>query len=260
MASVIHAAGWRSATRLLLATVILLIALVAAQASELVTFAASDGTKIYGDAYAATGPARGTVLAFHQAGSNRGEYAPIAPKLTAMGYNVLAIDQRSGGERWGQANRTAGRRGGVTGYFEALGDLEAALAYAKRTWAGTPVIVLGSSYSASLVFFLAAEHANEVAALLAFSPGEYFGEHSVREQAAKIQCPVFITSSPDREEVDEAKRLFDAVPTSHKTQYVPVHSVHGASALRLDSNPQGAAEVWSSVQAFLDSLPPPGVK
>jgi pimeloyl-ACP methyl ester carboxylesterase len=133
--------------------------------------------------------------------------------------------------------------------------LEGALAYAERTWPASPVIVLGSSYSASLVFFLAAEHANEVATLLAFSPGEYFGGHPVREQVARVQCPVFVTSSPNPEEVAAAKRLFDGVPSPDKTRYVPTHGVHGASALRIDTNAQGASEVWAHVEAFLDSLP-----
>jgi hypothetical protein len=38
------------------------------------------------------------ILLSHQAGSNRAEYAPIAPRLVKPGFNCLAIDQRSGGE------------------------------------------------------------------------------------------------------------------------------------------------------------------
>jgi len=241
--------------RLLAAALLVLIVPRAGHAMDSVSFAASDGSKVYGDVYADPAPAKATILLFHQAGSNRGEYATIAPRLSALGYNVLAIDQRSGGRLWGRTNQTAAERGSDARYLNALPDLEGSLAYAARTWPGTPVIALGSSYSSSLVFFLAAQHPHEIAALLAFSPGEYFEGVSVRAQAAKVQCPVFIASSPYPGEVAEAKRLFDALPVPQKTHFVPVHGTHGASILRLDADPQGAAAAWSAVETFLDALP-----
>jgi len=51
---------------------------------------------------------------FHQAGSNRGEYAMIGPMLAALGFNALAIDQRSGGNAWGRTNETVKRLGKST--------------------------------------------------------------------------------------------------------------------------------------------------
>src|SRR5579864_8223151 len=58
-----------------------------AGAAEAVSFAASDGGKVYADADPADGHAKATILLFHQAGSNRAEDAPIAPKLAAMEFN-----------------------------------------------------------------------------------------------------------------------------------------------------------------------------
>ena len=57
----------------------------------------SDGVTVHGDFIAPPGEARGTILLFHQARSNRGEYATITPDLLKAGYNVLVIDQRAGG-------------------------------------------------------------------------------------------------------------------------------------------------------------------
>lgn len=242
--------------RMLTATFSMLVGLSAAHAAETLSFMASDGGKVYGDVYPTAAPiAKATILLFHQAGSNRSEYSTIAPKLSALGYNAVAIDQRAGGDLWEHANETVRVRGGTTGYLDALPDLEGALSYATRTWSRTPVIVWGSSYSASLVFFLAARHPSEVAGLLSFSPGEYFSRMSVGEAAAKVRCPVFITSAPVPEEVAAAKRLLDAVPGSQKTQLVPLRGVHGASTLRSDANPAGAAQIWLAVDQFLAALP-----
>ncbi|MEI9987172.1 MAG: alpha/beta hydrolase [Aliidongia sp.] len=146
----------------------------AAQAVEPVSFPASDGGTVHGDLYRSATPAKAVILLFHQAGSNRGEYEPIAPRLTALGYDALAVDQRAGGTLWGHGNQTVTERGGPVDNIKALPDLEGALAYATKTWPGRPVIAWGSSYSASLVFFLAARHPSEIAAVLSFSPGEYF--------------------------------------------------------------------------------------
>jgi dienelactone hydrolase len=221
-----------------------------------VSFKAADGGTVYADATSAEATARGTILLFHQAGSNRAEYLPIAPRLVALGYNVLAVDQRSGGDMWNHENQTQAARGRGTDFLDVLPDLDGALAYAQATWTGVPVIAWGSSYSASLVFFLAAKHPDAIAAVLSFSPGEYFPETSVRDQAARTHCPVFITSASSSGEVAAGKHLLEAVPDEHKVQYVPQHGVHGSSTLRTDANPAGAAAAWTAVTEFLAALPP----
>jgi pimeloyl-ACP methyl ester carboxylesterase len=68
------------------------------------------------------------------------------------------------------------------------------------------VILWGSSYSASLVFLVAAEHPNSVRAVLAFSPGEYFdGPTTVRDRAAHVSAPIYVTSASDRGEIEAAR-------------------------------------------------------
>jgi len=241
--------------RIIAAALSMVFALGAAQAAEPVSFPAGDGGSVYGDVTPAPGAAKATILLFHQAGSNRGEYTEIAPRLAALGYNVLAIDQRAGGSMWGHTNQTAAARGSAAGYLDALPDLEGTLTYATRTWPGAPVILWGSSYSASLVFLLAARHPDVVTAVLSFSPGEYLPGVSVRDQAAKLRCPVFVTSASSADEVAAAQRLVDAVPGTGNVHFIARHATHGASALRTDANPAGAAEIWTAVEAFLSRLP-----
>jgi alpha-beta hydrolase superfamily lysophospholipase len=216
---------------------------------------AADGTEVFGDYVAAAKP-RALILLFHQAGSNHGEYAEIAPRLAAAGYSSLAIDQRSGDDMFDTKNRTVAERGGSTEYLDALPDLEAALAWAHADGRDLPVIVWGSSYSSSLVFLLAARHPRDIAAVMAFSPGEYLGKpHLVRDAAARVSVPVYITQAKDAEEIATAKSIFDVVASPKKTQFVPkIAGVHGSSTLRADRDAKGMDENWKAVMAFLDGL------
>jgi alpha-beta hydrolase superfamily lysophospholipase len=223
-----------------------------AHAQDPIKLNAADGVTVYGERYSADGDPKATILLFHQAGSNRGEYAPIAPRLAKAGFDAIAIDQRSGGTRFGHTNQTVDALGASANYRDAFADLEAALAYARNTRPGKPVILWGSSYSASLVFMLAARRPEGVAAILAFSPGEYFGGGApVAKAAAKVTVPIFVTSSPDASEVAQAKAILAAAPAEVKVQFVPDYGRHGSSTLRADTNPKGAEEVWSAVNAFL---------
>ena len=147
--------------RFLLAAV-LAMASTCTHAADAVSFAARDGVQVFADYYSAGSKAKPLILLFHQAGSNRGEYATIGPMLATLGFNVLAIDQRSGGNAWGRSNDTIKRLGKSTGYDEALPDLEAALQWAKSSGETGSIILWGSSYSAALVFLLAASHPREV--------------------------------------------------------------------------------------------------
>ena len=223
--------------------------------AEPVTFTAADGIKVFGNYEGSKDGARPLILLFHQASSSLHEYDPIAPRLNQLGFDTLAIDQRSGGSLYGPNQTAAAARGG-SDFSAAYKDLEAALKWGEaRPGPGRKIIVWGSSYSASLVFLLAAEHKSAIAAVLSFSPGEYFGSSSlVRDAAAKVDAPVFVSSAGDNSEVGEAKRILAASPSARKTQYVPKSGTHGSSSLREDRNPRGASENWKAVEAFLGSV------
>lgn len=156
--------------RLIAATGVVMTAVVpvaAPAAPRQIRLMANDGIPIAGTFHPAERP-RATVLLFHQAGSGKGEYDTIAPRLAAIGFDALAIDQRVGGPMFGR-NETAAQVKGQPNYVDAQRDLEAAFAWASRR--GRPVVLWDSSYSAALVFRVAAHHPGKVAALLAFSPG-----------------------------------------------------------------------------------------
>lgn len=221
---------------------------------EPVQFTAAGGVTVYADLYLPQGTPRGVLLLFHQAGSNGREYAPIAPKLAALGWAALAVDQRSGGSLFGSRNRTAAGVRGEADYLAALPDLEAALAWARQRWPGVRPAVCGSSYSAALVFLLAARHPAEVSAVLAFSPGEYLSGVSVRAAAAQVRVPVYVTSASDGEEEAAAADILAASPAAVKRQERARFGVHGAATLRADANPRGAEANFAAMTAFLAGL------
>lgn len=228
-----------------------------ARAQEQVQFKAAHGVMVYGVYYAAQSSSQPVILLFHQAGSNHFEYTPIAPKLVAAGFSCLAIDQRWGGEMWNQTNQTVKKLGHAETAADKVTDLEAdlegALVWARTQYPHRKFILWGSSYSASLVFVVAARHPDEVAGVLAFSPGEYFDEHPtmIEDAAMKVHVPVFITSENEPDRTEEATKIFNVVPSRDKVHYKAPFAVHGSSTLRTDRNPRGAKANWAAVMKFL---------
>ncbi len=225
-----------------------------AAGAEMVTLSAADGAKVFGTIWRAAGAKPPLIVAFHQAESSRAEYTPIAPRLAQAGFTVLAIDQRSGGGAFGGTNQTAAALGRDATYEEALPDLEAALAWAKGNANGAPVVVWGSSYSAALVFLLAAKHPHEVSAIVAFSPGEYLAKKSaVRDAARTIAVPVYIDQASGTDEVSESAAILKAIKSTDKQLLnSPSRSTHGSSTLRTDVNAAGAEAHWNALFKFLD--------
>ena len=248
-------------TRLLwlmaLAVLLLSAAAQPLSAQTAVQFKTADGVTIYANYYPAKASSRPMILLFHQAHSNRYEYSSIAPRLLGLGFGCLATDQRFGGTMFGHDNETdahmskaAAEARDVTG---SEADLEAALAWARTKNPGRKVILWGSSYSASLVFTVAAKHPTEVAGVLAFSPGEYFPDHPalIEDAAKQVHVPVFITSENSADAVANATKIFDAVGSSNKVHYSAKYAVHGSSTLLAERNPKGAGVTWQVVMKFL---------
>lgn len=241
----------------------------AGPASELVRFVAADGLEVTADFYPGKSPKAPVVLLFHQSSSSRGEFQRVAPLLQGLGYNALAVDLRWGDQRNGVVNETARRHGtrAIIASIEAgtgtpwptidasYQDMEAALAWAESHGLTGRRYVLGSSFSAMLVFRLAAEH--EVAGVLAYSPGEYDESRPtlVRGWAASVKAPVLSVAAVDEAEL--VRPVADAV-TSTGSRFVqaPVGS-HGASILGQDRRN------WITLASFLgqhDGGPPERVE
>lgn len=224
-----------------------------------VQFPATDGLTVYGDYFPAPRQRAPLLLLFHQTAGNRGEYATIGPRLARAGCAALATDQRIGGTLFGRENETGRALYPDTAYEQAWPDLEGALRWARRMGRGGPVILWGSSYSASLVLLLAARHPREISAVVAFSPGEYFPQDRTltARAAARVQVPLFIAAMRGHEEA-QARTLLAASPSSHPVLYVSdTPLVHGTLMLLPDANtPGGARAAWAELAAFLSPFCP----
>ena len=226
------------------------------QTTTTVTFPTTDNLTVTADLYWTGDASKPFIILFHQADYSRGEYLEIAPKLNALGYNCLAIDQRSGGGVNDIINETykAAKAAGLpTSYTDAYADLQSALSYVESTYAPRKLIVWGSSYSSSLALILASEHPDEIAAVLAFSPGEYFklDGKQVADYAKDITQPAFITSTDW--EVKAWQGIADQIKSEGSVFFVPKgKGWHGSASL--DRDAPSPEEYWTAVNAFLASL------
>lgn len=224
---------------------------------QTVTFDSGDGLTVTGDIYAPhedkTTP---FIVLCHQARWSRGEYREIAPKLNELGFNCLAIDQRSGGAVNKVSNVTAKlakQEGAGTDFPDAQQDMIAAVEFAKENYASGKVILWGSSYSAALALVIAGENPELVDGVLSFAPGEYFARFDkpknwVAQSAANITVPVFMTSS--RKEAGNWSAIFESVQAESKQKFVPkTAGNHGSRALWEEFGDHGA--YWEQVRTFL---------
>ena len=226
---------------------------------ETIQFPAEDGLMVTADLYVTNPDDAPFIVLFHQAGWSRGEYLEIAPRLNEMGFNCLAVDQRSGGEVNEVKNETLARAEAKklkTTFVDAIPDMRAALKLVESRYPKAKRIAWGSSYSSALVLYLAGTEPALVHATLSFAPGEYFTRFGksgsfIRDAAKNIEVPTFITSAKD--EGPKWKAIHEAIPGEHKVSFLPASKGnHGSRALWKTFS--DSEDYWREVSAFLDSL------
>ena len=240
-------------------TLIAALAISSAAVAETtsVTMQAADGVTVYGEIYTAPGIPKSAplILLFHQGGGDsRGEYTPLVPRLLDAGYNLVAIDQRRGGDRFDGENRTLAGVGNTEySYCDVVPDLEAALAFAREQGFSGKTAAWGSSYSAALIFILGVDHPDEIDAIIAFSAasGEPMSGCMPESYSETIRQPV-LALRPSREMevpyVPGQMKLFEE--HGHQT-YVANPGVHGSSMLNEARVGAPTDDTWRVVLEFL---------
>jgi len=219
-----------------------------------VTYKAVDGLQVTADLYLGK-PNSPFIILLHQAGYSRGEFREIAPRLINLGYSCLAVDLRSGKEVNFIENETAkrGREQNVSAnYIDAIPDILASIDYA-RALVQKPVILFGSSYSASLCLLVASESV-KVGGVISCSPGEYFGDSTfVKNRIILPKKPVFVCGS--KREMPEIKKLVSNIPIKNLVVADPgeFSGTHGASTF-WSSKPE-SKEMWLALTLFFSRLP-----
>ena len=222
------------------------------QAQKTISFFSKDGILITADLYLVNDTLPYMILC-HQAGSSRGEYLETAFKLAKFGYNCIAIDMRSGGEINGIKNETAinaKAKGRSTNYVDAAQDITAAIDYAADL-SKKKVVLVGSSYSASLVMKIAVAN-NDVKAVIAFSPGEYFGDtYNLKDSIKTLTKPLFVTSA--KAESEKVGELIKDVASKKKQEFTPSKpGAHGSKALWKET--PNYQEYWLALMMFMLSI------
>ncbi len=221
---------------------------------EFLNFPSSDGLIISANRYHLNDTAPVIVLC-HQARFNKFSYDGIAPKLVKMGFNCLAIDQRSGGPISSQQNETKNRaveKGLPTSYLDAEVDIIAAVDFAAKKY-NKAVILWGSSYSATLALYAALDNPN-IMAVVSFSPGNYFKDEkgSLTDLLVGFEKPFFLTSSQN-EATGVGELLSHMTANQNQIHFVPQGSGHHGSRA-LWENQDGGQEYWKAIGSFLNRI------
>ena len=215
-------------------------------------FNSKDGLKLTADFYEISNP-KGFILLCHRSHCNRAEYRETAPKLNNLGYSCLAIDQRSGMKVFGEVNETKNRakeKGLSTGYLDAKPDIEAAIDHSFTLNNQKPIILFGSSYSASLVLLISPK-TDKVKATIAFSPGEYLKIINLAEQIKITDKPVFVTSP--KKEIQQVSEVVKFVNKKHVTHFKPqLEGFHGSKTLW--ESVKGNEIYWEALVEFLKKI------
>ena len=220
----------------------------------------SDGVAVFGTPYfGGLDDDAPMILLFHQAGSNgRGEYKEIAAWLNENGYRAIAWDGRSGGERFGETNLTVEKleEGVSTEYCDASPDLQAALDATTIGGLAGKVIVWGSSYSASLIFKLAADNPDKIQGVIAFSPagGGPMETCRARMWVEDVKAPIFALRPAREMEIPSSGEQRDILTQAGAEFLVVENGVHGSSMLVDERTEHDMSEARAAVLNWLDKV------
>jgi len=113
---------------------------------------------------------------------------------------------------FGETNETKDRakaKGLPTGYLDAKPDIEAAIDYAFELYNKKQIILLGSSYSASLALLISTL-TDKIKATIAYSPGEYLKGVNLSNALKATNKRTYVTSP--RNEIEQVTKVMKNVP------------------------------------------------
>ena len=221
--------------------------------TKTITFTSADGLEVTADEYVIASD-HPYILLFHEQESSRGEFNTIARRLTKMDYNCLAVDLRNGGNNNNVSNITAKRcresRCSRTANDIEL-DMVAAIEYAFSQ-SNQPVVLFGSGANGSLSLKLARDNDN-VRAVVAFSPGEYFLPNiNIQDTISNLKKPIFISSSLP--EFPYVSQLASKVDEKFVMLFEPKLGNGGRGTVSLTAENEHNSEYWFALLLFFKEL------
>lgn len=218
-----------------------------------VTFTSEDGATLAGDLYLA-GPEAPAVVLVHRLFGDRSEFAPLVELLRRgdQRYTVLAFDLRGHGDskepEQDPKSKKPARRDDSKAELRA--DVDAAIRHVLEAGGGKApgVVLVGSSFGATLVSLVAFERAR-VTALALVSPGASIrGVDIYRPYSEVRNLPTFIAAA---KEDTVAREPLDALARMAQRGMVKRYpgARHAAQFLG-----QEHEQLWKDLQAWLASV------
>lgn len=228
--------------------------LVPAAQKKKITFLSRDSLEVTADLYLIK-ENYPYLLLFHQEGSSRGEYNETAQKFSKLNFNCLAVDLRSGNNSNYVRNETAKKAMQLfkpSMFLDAANDIEAAIEY-TYSLNNQNVILIGSSFSASLCMLIGNKNPH-VKAVIAFSPGEFFGNDlRLEEELDTFRIPLFVTGTESElPYIDQMLHKISA--QDNVTIYRPATPPGQHGSLALWENNPTKDEYWLALLVFFNSL------
>jgi dienelactone hydrolase len=221
-----------------------------------VSFSSSEGVTLFGD-LAIHPESDKILLLFHQGRSNvRAEFEYTLPKLYQMGYSILAMDIRNGGELYGSVNRTIANSAMESAYCDAESDISSSLDHLLSLDLKKKIILTGSSFSATMSIRVAADHQKDIAGVIAFSPssGGPMKDCLPDEAIADLKKPLLVVR-PEREmEIESVADQLQLVKKNGHQTFVAPNGVHGSSLLVPYRVGKDVSENWLAIHNFLDQF------
>jgi acylglycerol lipase len=145
-----------------------------------------DGTRIFIQEWRPAEKPRRAVVCFHGA-SGQGQYfALIADILTPRGASVFVADYRGHG-------MSEGPRGDFKSFQQLLDDCHEVVDSVRERLPGVPIIILGESMGGAMAVNYAAQHPEETAGLVLFSPALLFRKSAIPLDQL-IRLPYYLLS------------------------------------------------------------------
>lgn len=210
-----------------------------AAAPEAVSLKVADGLVLKGDWVRSDKPANRAVLLLHVMLGNRSTWAPLIPRLTAAGFNVLAVDQRGYGET-----------GGTPDWPLAATDAMAWMAWLRQQSGidAAQVAVAGASIGGSTALLACALDTSCATVVSLSAPGNFSGALPADKTASAL------LGSYDGRSVYLAAGRFDSIFANAALDYARLLKgevrlqlydtrVHGSAMLNHEDTPNLADEV-----------------
>ncbi len=219
-------------------TGILLALSPAAGAQEKVILVAADSHPLVASYFPPSGATKGGVLLLHMYRTSRLSYEPLAARLAAQGFHVVALDMRGHGSSRKDASgrpidisRSATREAASNPFLKMHQDAEAAFdLLLKRGAPSDRLAIVGASVGCSVALHTATLHPKRVAAIVLLTPGtNYLGVPSKEHAPRYGDRPALILSS--EEEADQGARSLKSLMTGKqvKLRILPHKRIHGTN-------------------------------